>query len=250
MLSCLLTSLGCSQSLFDAHGGGGNDGGAPGGGADTSECKPAAFKPIGAEYFIGPAGDDRGNGTSESTAWSTFDRAWLTLQPGDALTILDGVYRQPLRPTISGAPGMPIVIRALNDGAAIIDGEDVRSACTISGSTSALRLHDIDLIGVRCTNAKDPAAGGEPPVSLSFVDRVRVLRVTARGHVDGVFRIANTTDVLLEDVAGYGDRIFSLVANVNPVIRRCYGRWTGGSEIMSRVSLLTGMFQPTGMVPT
>ena len=79
------------------------------------------------------------------------------------------------------------------------------------------------------------------PMAVSFADRVRMRRVTARGQFDGVFRISSTTDVLLEDVAGYGGRnIFSLNNNVNAVLRRCYGRWTTGPSLYGNVVVIAG----------
>ncbi len=41
--------------------------------------------------------------------------------------LLDGVYHEMLNPNVrNGQPGMPITIRAKNDGKVIIDGEHVR----------------------------------------------------------------------------------------------------------------------------
>lgn len=75
-------------------------------------------------YYISPSGNDANAGTSEGSAWATFNRAWETLYPGDTLILLDGVYRQSLNPNKrNGEPGKPITIRAKNDGKAIIDGE-------------------------------------------------------------------------------------------------------------------------------
>jgi hypothetical protein len=49
------------------------------------------------------------------------------LQPGDTLTLLDGVYNQSFdNAGTKGLPGSPITVRAQNDGQAIIDGQGVR----------------------------------------------------------------------------------------------------------------------------
>ncbi len=75
-------------------------------------------------YYVSPNGNDRSSGQTEPQAWATFDRAWHTLQPGDTLIVLDGVYYQSLRPNKrNGRPGNPITIRAKNDGKVVIDGE-------------------------------------------------------------------------------------------------------------------------------
>lgn len=80
----------------------------------------------GSNFFLSPNGNDSHSGRSPDQAWSTFERAWLQLKPGDVLTLLDGVYYQSLSPSITGQPGKPITIRAQNDGQAIIDGQGVR----------------------------------------------------------------------------------------------------------------------------
>src|SRR6185295_16582579 len=112
-------------------------------------CALAPTPATGVEYFVGPSGSDLATGTTAATAWATFDHAWTIVGPGDTLTILDGVYLQALRPASSGAPGSPILIRAQHDGGAVIDGEDVREACAIVGSTNQ-HISDIDLEGVYC----------------------------------------------------------------------------------------------------
>jgi hypothetical protein len=78
-------------------------------------------------YYVSPSGNDAYSGTTEGSAWGTFNHAWKFLYPGDTLILLDGVYRQTLNPNVrNGQPGLPITIRAKNDGKAIIDGEHVR----------------------------------------------------------------------------------------------------------------------------
>ncbi len=85
-----------------------------------------------ATYHVSPDGDDARDGLSADTAWATFDHAFRVLEPGDTLLLADGTYRQQLRPTRSGEPERPITIRALNDGAATIDGESRRDPVYIT----------------------------------------------------------------------------------------------------------------------
>lgn len=214
------------------------------GGDANTEGSPCGLQPsaaTGTEYFVGPAGTDVADGRTAQTSWATFAHAWSTLQPGDTLTILEGTYRQTLRPTVSGTVGMPILIRAQRDGTAIIDGEAVRAACSISGASSTVRVHDIDLEGVRCVNALDTAAGGETTVIINHADRVRVRRVTARGINDGVFGVFDTNDILLEDVAASGGQnLYGLQSSTNAVLRRCYGRWTTGASFYGAAVVVVG----------
>lgn len=203
-------------------------------------CKLQPTPATGVEYFIDTTGSDLASGTSEKTAWATFEHAWGAMSPGDTLTILDGVYLQELRPTISGVPGAPILLRAQHDGGAVIQGEGLRKVCSIVGADTQ-HITDIDLEGIHCTNLHDTTAGGETPVSVVFADRIRIRRVTARGVLDGVFRVSVSSDVLLEDVAAYGGGNSSYTINQTSgaVLRRCYARMTGGPASYNNGVLVT-----------
>ena len=88
---------------------------------------PAVFAPYDGYHYISPTGDDGNTGRSPADPWATFDRAWTDLQPGDTLFLLDGIYYQSIEPDVrDGLPGSPITVRALNDGQAIIDGQNAR----------------------------------------------------------------------------------------------------------------------------
>ncbi|MCP4698235.1 MAG: hypothetical protein GY862_15485 [Gammaproteobacteria bacterium] len=80
----------------------------------------------GAAYFVSPTGSDDNSGIAEQQAWATFKYSLTHLNPGDSLTLLDGIYKQTLDVTITGTAAAPIIIKAKNDGQVIIDGEGVR----------------------------------------------------------------------------------------------------------------------------
>lgn len=190
--------------------------------AINAGCELPAIEATGTEYFIGPAGSDAASGSSAATAWATFAHAWTIVQPGDTLTLLDGVYRQPLSPTISGAPGVPILIRAQHNGGAIIDGEAIHEACAFQGTPTLIR--DFDVVGIHCTNSSSSQA----PFVISSAERIRVRRVTAYGIYIAVFDVSSSNDVVLEDVAAYGggDNMYKFKSCQRPVLRRAYARWT------------------------
>jgi hypothetical protein len=82
----------------------------------------------GRTYYISPTGNNTNAGTTINAPLGTFARAWLRLQPGDTLILLDGTYTPTTTGVIqpngrNGEPGRPITIKALNDGAATIDGQ-------------------------------------------------------------------------------------------------------------------------------
>ncbi len=83
-----------------------------------------------ATYYIAPSGSDSAAGTN-SAPWGTFAHAMTVLQPGDTLYLEDGTYTSSNNPgqaaifdiTVSGTSGAPITFKALNEGKAIIDGQ-------------------------------------------------------------------------------------------------------------------------------
>lgn len=76
------------------------------------------------EYYVNPEGDDSATGTAENP-WQTIGKAAATLQPGDTVYLMNGVYRERLAPARSGLPGQPIVYTVFPDHRAIIDGTGV-----------------------------------------------------------------------------------------------------------------------------
>ena len=198
---------------------------------DEIQCATTQAPHIaGLEYFLAPNGSDLADGKTAATAWASFDHAWTVLAPGDALTLVDGVYRQAINQPPSGLPGKPITVRAEHDGGAVIDGEDVREACSLNGASEQQRLTDVVLEGVYCRSPIDTTSGGETAVLLYHADRIAVRRVSGYAIHDGVFGVYDSHDVLLEDVAAYGggDDAFAVGYSTGVVLRRGYARWRTG----------------------
>lgn len=57
-----------------------------------------AVAPVaGKEYFVAPDGDNRADGTSDSTPWLTVEHALKRADEGSTITLLEGVYDEALR---------------------------------------------------------------------------------------------------------------------------------------------------------
>jgi hypothetical protein len=198
--------------------------------AALPSCALVATPATSPEYFMSPTGSDAADGTTPATAWATFGHAWTVIGPGATLTLLDGVYREDMRPSISGTPDAPILVRALHDGAAIVDGENLHMACDIAGDATT-HVTDFIVEGLYCRDPIETAAGGEVPVLAYFADRITIRRVTAHGVHDGVFLAETATDVVFEDIAAYGGglNMVSVAGSSNVVIRRAYAHWVTGS---------------------
>jgi chitodextrinase len=97
-----------------------------------------------ATYYISPGGNDSSSG-SDSAPWLTFSHAFTILQPGDILYLMDGTYSYSgnntgspdavLSVTVSGTSNNPIIVEALNEGKAVIDGQKVYNCVSIRGQS-------------------------------------------------------------------------------------------------------------------
>lgn len=87
------------------------------------------------DYYISPSGSDSNNGTSSSTPWKTFNKAFTTMAAGTSLGLMDGTYSVAagtgyisyLGTNSNQAPsGNSIsdqtVVRAINPGSAKVTG--------------------------------------------------------------------------------------------------------------------------------
>ena len=104
-------------------------------------------------YYVDPNGDDLASGLSPSEAWATFDHAMSVLVAGDELILADGIYYQTLDITILGTSLNPILIKAMNDGQATVDGEGIRKPGIIGRSGSNFDSY-IEIEGIIFKNAR------------------------------------------------------------------------------------------------
>jgi hypothetical protein len=84
-------------------------------------------------YYVSPAGDDAGPGTSPNTAWADLPGSVYRLRPGDTMTVLPGDYTGTIAVRASGDDGAPITL-AGTEGARL---------------TGELRLRNVQHVTVR-----------------------------------------------------------------------------------------------------
>ncbi|HEB62674.1 MAG TPA: hypothetical protein ENI82_05940, partial [Bacteroidetes bacterium] len=77
-------------------------------------------------FYLDSAGSDTASGLDTANAWATFVHAFGIMQEGDTLKLKDGTYFQTMEVKILGTSEKAIIIKALNEGKAIIDGEGIR----------------------------------------------------------------------------------------------------------------------------
>ena len=105
--------------------------------------------------------------------------------------IKDGTYNQSLTVTVSGAAGSPIAIKAVDDGAVIVDGQGSRSPLIISGKSY------IDVEGIVFKNSNQDVikvSAGSSHINLRKLSAYN----SGVGNYH-LFLIWNSNNVLVED---------------------------------------------------
>jgi hypothetical protein len=188
-----------------------------------------------------PVGQATNDGVSPSRPFliSSF---WQVAKPGDTLLLLDGYYtgRSSMidaleRHPINGTQAEPIVIRALNDGAVLIDGEHEHLPLCIQGTFQVPKRHFV-VEGINLCNSFRAV------LTLSHCDDCTVRRVCAwNAHPNKnahVYTLHCTSRCLLEDCAGWGLGRKQLLIyggaenqaepyGADNVVRRFWCRWEG-----------------------
>ncbi|HMF07591.1 MAG TPA: PKD domain-containing protein [Thermoanaerobaculia bacterium] len=172
-------------------------------------------------YYASPTGGGDGASPSNPFLVSSF---WKLAKPGMALCLLDGRYTGPSSmivppPGLAGSRGLPIVIKAWNDGQVLIDGQFSRRPVLLNFNDWTL----VEGINACCSSAS--------VVEISNSSHAAVRRVAGWDANDGndkIFGVHYALHNLLEDVAGWGTarKIFeSSFSGDFTTIRRAWGRW-------------------------
>jgi hypothetical protein len=182
----------------------------------------ATAKATSCDYYASPTGT--GNGLSATSPFriSSF---WPVASAGKTLCLLDGTYTGDARSMIlppqrlNGASGLPITVRALNDGKVLINGQ---------GGQLPVQLYYNDWFVIEGINA---CCSGGAVVALSHSNNNVVRRVAAWDAADKnatIFGAHLASYNLFEDVAGWGTarKIFAMSQGGDyTTVRRAWGRW-------------------------
>ncbi|MDI4649235.1 right-handed parallel beta-helix repeat-containing protein [Cohnella hashimotonis] len=111
-------------------------------------------------YYVDPAGDDAGSGTTPATAWRTLGKInGTTFGPGDRILFKSGgVWTGQLWPKGSGAAGNPVVIDRYGSGAAPVIAGDRSTDASLS---AAVKLENQSYWTVQNLKITFPAAGND-----------------------------------------------------------------------------------------
>ncbi len=199
----------------------------------TSQTSPiylphVATGPIngGRAYYVSPAGNDNHSGQSPAQPWATFNRAWQTIEPGDSLILMDGVYFQSLNPNRrNGEPGSPITIRAMNDGQAIVDGQYQRIPIKL-GDTWPGPIGDYFVIeGIVARNSS-----GSTVYILgdhNILRRITAYNADTNSNQHVILLTQTAEHNLVEDcvASGTGRKMILIFQGQFNTVRRCLADW-------------------------
>lgn len=166
-------------------------------------------------YYASPTGG--GDGKSQAAPFK-LKSFWSVAQPGTTLCLLDGTYtgaESMIQPPqgLSGQPGNPITVRALNDGKVLLDAEYSVANGDFASQPAVLRGNSWFVIeGINAAHGSNGVVGAAQDAHHNVFRRVIAwdgggancdqnaapMGVGADGNPPG------TTDNLFEDVAAWG----------------------------------------------
>ena len=200
----------------------------------------ARLDPTATTYYIAPTGSDSADGLSAATPWATFAHAYLFLQPGDTLMLLDGAYDQVLSPTVSGSPGLPITFLAQNRGQAVIAPTSDCGGISVFSTVDVTYSHLVfDGLFVRghgeCSAIELGSQDNVPEPQMTHDIIVRNTGAFGSANMSNTSVIDlgnNLRDSLLEDVwaYGFGRKAIQAFGSLRLTVRRAvvrYDYWDG-----------------------
>jgi uncharacterized delta-60 repeat protein len=169
---------------------------------------------VGTGYYVHRFGADSNPGTA-AQPFRTLQRAVNQAQPGDVITVAEGVYRETVTPPRSGTSERPILIRAADGAKVVVSGAEVVKGWQLAPGKEAVwmapmpsTLGDRDQIfvdGVMMNWARWPNAGLDP---LRVVADTKVTADTATLTTfpsSGQIATATITDPECNFPSGYWD---------------------------------------------
>lgn len=101
-------------------------------------------------YYVSPDGNDANSG-SQTAPWRTLSKAANTAAAGDTVYIMQGTYRETLKPRHSGAAGSPLVFTAYPGQKPVIDGNQF-SKTSWGGVVDLSNVQYVEISNLRIVN--------------------------------------------------------------------------------------------------
>jgi hypothetical protein len=200
------------------------------GGSSTVPTAPTATNSC--DYYASPAGT--GNGLSLDAPFQVRN-FWQVARPGKTLCLLDGTYTgasSMIAPYsqgfsgLSGQSGFPITVRALNDGAVLIDGQSANSPIVLQNNS----YYTIEGVNACCS-------AGSVVTAYTGADNNIFRRIVAWNAYDGgpgsgtnshgILILGNNNVVEDSAVFGKARNVVGTYKNNNTTLRRVWARYEG-----------------------
>jgi hypothetical protein len=138
--------------------------------------------------------------------------------------VMDGTYTESLEPALSGQPGMPVTVKALNDGKVILDGQGQRRPVAL-GSNNEAHGSWFVLEGLVARNGSDAVFH----VRGSNNVLRRVSAYNANTDLNSTVILLWGSNNLVEDAlaAGTGRYMIESFQGEGNTMRRVFTRWEG-----------------------
>ena len=145
-------------------------------------CTLTGCASVGRIYYVSPIGSDSGPGTMAAPLRSIGKAAEL-LRPGDTCFVEPGIYRETVRPGMSGSPGQPIRYVAATSGEVVVTGSEPvtnweRHKGQLYRAKVGRKIDQLFVNGSMLTMARAPNAGVapfEPRTFKAAIDGVKVV---------------------------------------------------------------------------
>jgi hypothetical protein len=187
------------------------------------------------DYYASPDGSGSQCTQSNPCRISSF---WSIADPGDTLFLMDGVYRgsdSMIDPpnNLHGTQGLPITVKALNDGKVEIDGENQRMPILLS-------YNDWYIIEGINAHSSDSAVVASSRSNNNIIRRV-IAWDAKPDENKHIFGSHYGSDNLFEDCAGWGSgrKVFSVFTDTRTTWRRNFFRWTNHETSTWKVGITT-----------
>src|SRR5262245_31493603 len=173
-------------------------------------------------HFISPSGSGNGLTQSSPMGVSTF---WSAAAAGSVGCLLDGTYPTLSPPSgTSGDSGKPITLRALNDGAVLVDGGGSRIPIWLNGNNWLV------VEGMDAANSVLGGGGNGTAIGVKGSNNNVFRRVCTWNGGDQNILLWDSSNNLLEDVCAFGQASQSLSEfglSTRNIYRRVWATWDG-----------------------
>lgn len=170
----------------------------------------------GVKYFVSPGGSDEAGGITEDAPLGTIQRAIELAQPGDAVVLAPGEYRQDIITVRSGDKGAPITVKGPREAIIKGNGEDR----VVEINHDYITLYGFTVDGLRGSPEEEKGyrdklvyvLGKEPQDGVNGLRLLRMSIKNAGGECVRLRYFAHDNEIAFNDITNCGVHDFVFAA--------------------------------------